>query len=189
MDAVDESLAIARLPTAWKGFTMGLGVTVYLQLALLATGGETYAEAHKATMEKGCPLVVMVGATWCPACQKMKNFVIPEVKRQGGLQKVAFAEVDVDEESALGSQLTRGGLLPQILMYRKTPQGWWLRRLVGGQDTQAVKRFIAQGVEDGDKPKAANDSSPGWIPRKPKPAEPRTASAAAAAETKRATIN
>ena len=46
-----------------------------------------------------------------------------------------------------------------------------------------------QALDDNDKPKAANDSSPGWIPRKPKPAEPRTASAAAAAETKRAAIN
>jgi hypothetical protein len=64
----------------------------------------------------------------------MKNSVIPEVRRQGGLHRVAFAQVDMDQEQELGTQLTGGGPLPQILMFRKTAQGWKLRRLVGGQD-------------------------------------------------------
>ena len=126
---------------------MGLGATIVLQLALLATSGETYAEAHKTTSEKGCPLVVVVGATWCPACQQMKTAVIPEVKRRGILQKVAYAEVDLDEDRELGAELTDGGPIPQIVMYRKTQLGWRLKRLIGGQDVRAIEQFIAQGVE------------------------------------------
>jgi thioredoxin-like negative regulator of GroEL len=126
---------------------MGLGATIVLQCALLATGGETYAEAHKATTEKGCPLVVVIGATWCPACQQLKSSVLPEVKRHGILQKVAFAQVDLDEDRELGKELTEGGPIPQIVMFRKTSLGWRLKRLIGGQDVRAVEDFINQGVD------------------------------------------
>ncbi len=161
-------------------------IIVCLEFAALATGGETYVEARKVTTEKGCPLVVMVGATWCPACQVMKNSVIPEVRRQGILQRVSFAAVDVDQEQELGSQLTKGGPLPQILMLRKTEQGWKLRRLVGGQDAQAVEKFIAQGIEADRKARPAG-SSPGWQPPREKLEEPRTASIKASQEADSAT--
>lgn len=133
---------------------MSLGLTVVLQAALLATGAETYSEAHKATTEKGYPLVVVVGARWCPACQEMKANVIPELKRHGVLHDVAFAQVDLDEEQALGTELTAGGPIPQIVVYRKTPLGWRLRRLIGGHDVRTVEQFIMQGaaVEDKSQP-------------------------------------
>lgn len=165
---------------------MTLSIIVCLELATLATGAETYAEARKVTTEKGCPLVVMVGATWCPACQEMKNRVIPEVRRQGILQRVAYAAVDMDQEQELGSQLTKGGPLPQILMFRKTEQGWKLRRLVGGQNAQAVEKFIAQGIEADSKTRSA-DSSPRWQPRRERLEEPRTASIKASQEGDSAT--
>ena len=166
---------------------MGLGATVALQLVLVATGGDTYAEAHKATAEKGCLLVVMVGATWCPACQHMKNSVIPEIKRQGILQNVAFAEVDLDQEQELGAELTHGGPIPQIVIYRKTPLGWRLGRLVGGQDVQTVEKFITQGLNDeaNERPK---DSSPGEQPRKQRPAKVAAATTATP-QAKSATIH
>lgn len=149
---------------------MSLGVTVVLQAALLTVGGDSYAEAHKATTEKGCPLVVVVGATWCPACQQLKKDVLPEVKRHGVLRNVAFAEVDLDEERELGSELTEGGPIPQIVVYRHTPLGWRLRRLIGGQDVRTVEQFILQGVRDDDKDKAGADS-PKKPPEKQTPAQ------------------
>jgi thiol-disulfide isomerase/thioredoxin len=150
---------------------MTLSITLCLQLAVLTTGGETYAEAFKATSEKGCPLVVMVGATWCPACQTMKNSVIPEVRRQGHLRKVAFAEVDLDQEQELGKKLTGGGPLPQLLIFWKTEQGWKSRRLIGGRDAQAVEKFIVQRSEDDSKPQSTGGRS-----RDEKLGEARTAS-------------
>jgi len=91
-----------------------------LQAALLATSGETYTEAHKATTEKGCPLVVVVGATWCPACQQLKEKCCRS-ETAWFLRNVAFAHVDLDEEHELGTELTNGGPIPQIVVYRKTP--------------------------------------------------------------------
>lgn len=125
---------------------MSLGLVVVMQAAFLAGSAETYSEAHKATTEKGYPLVVVVGASWCPACQEMKTKVIPELKRDGVLKDVAFAQVDLDEETELATKLTDGGPIPQIVVYRKTPVGWRLRRLIGGHDVRTVERFILQGV-------------------------------------------
>ncbi len=127
---------------------MSLGLVVVLQVVFLGGGSESYGEAHKATIEKGYPLVVVVGATWCPACQEMKLKVIPELKRGGILQNVAFAQVDVDEETELAAKLTEGGPIPQIVVYRKTPSGWRLRRLIGGHDLRTVEQFILRGVAD-----------------------------------------
>ena len=150
---------------------MSLGLTVVLQAAILATSAETYSEAHKATTEKGVPLVVVVGATWCPACQEMKTSVIPELKRHGVLHDVAFAQVDLDEEKELGTELTEGGPIPQIVVYRKTSLGWRLRRLIGGHDVRTVEDFIAQGVAADEKAKAQP------APAKP-PAKDKTEKAA-----------
>ena len=161
---------------------MGLGVTIVLQTALLATAGETYSEAHKATTEKGCPLVVVVGATWCPACKDLKDNVIPEVKRHGLLRNVAFAQVDLDQEHDLGAELTEGGPIPQIVVYRKTPLGWLLRRMVGGHDVKSVEEFIVNGIDADEKgnPKPSPAKNPG----KDKPVKAAPASAKTTADAK-----
>jgi len=131
---------------------MSLGLVVVLQAAFLAGSAETYSEAHKTTTEKGYPLVVVVGASWCPACQELRSKVIPELKRHGVLHDVAFAQVDLDEEKELATKLTEGGPIPQIVVYRKTPLGWRLRRLIGGHDVRTVEQFILQGVADEEAP-------------------------------------
>ena len=118
-----------------------------LQISLAASDvGETYAQARRTTTETGRPLVIMVSADWCAACREMKETVIPEVKQGGSFEKVSFAVVDLDREQKLGQQLIRGGLIPQLLMYRRTPAGWRLRRLIGGQSKKTVENFIAEGI-------------------------------------------
>jgi thioredoxin-like negative regulator of GroEL len=125
---------------------MSLGISIVAQAALLLTGGETYAEAYQKTSTCQCPLVVIVGAEWCAACKVMKDRVIPEVRRNGILCKVAYAAVDLDEERELGTELTNGGPIPQLVVYRKTHSGWCVRRLVGGHSVQKVEEFIAESV-------------------------------------------
>ena len=154
---------------------MGILVTVAFHLSLAATGG-TYAEAHRTTTETGRPLVVMVGATWCHACQQMKSSVLPEIKRQGILQKVAFAEVDLDEEHELGTELTSGGPIPQLVMYRKTPLGWRFARLIGHQEVSAVEKFIAEGLA-ADPSATPAPRSPDRNPTRRQPAKVATAPA------------
>jgi thioredoxin-like negative regulator of GroEL len=165
---------------------MGILVTISFHLALAATG-DTYAEAHKITTDTGRPLVVMVGATWCPACQQMKSSVVPEIKRQGILQKVAFAEVDLDEEGALGAELTRGGPIPQIVMYRKTPLGWRFARLIGRQEVSAVEKFIAEALAD-DPAATPDPRSPDGNSNRRQPAKVATVPAKSATQAKGKTV-
>jgi len=114
-----------------------------LQLSILAPGADTYAEAYRLTAKTGRPMVVMVGAEWCPACKAMETNVIPQVRRRGVLGRVAFAIVDLDRQRNLGRTLTRGGPIPQLLMFRRSRDGWRLSRLVGGQSAPQVEAFIA----------------------------------------------
>ena len=62
--------------------------------ALGANEGETYADAHQATMKTGKPMLVMVSTEWCPACQVMKRRIMPQIRERGLLRRVAFATVN-----------------------------------------------------------------------------------------------
>jgi thiol-disulfide isomerase/thioredoxin len=141
-----------------------LAMTAMLQISLLAAGAtdvssKNYADASKETVENGKPLVILVGAEWCPACRAMKTSVLPEVAAHGGLKSVAFACVNTDEQSALANKLCEGNLIPQLVMYEKTADGWKLKRLVGGQSVSAVEDFIGANKPQSvaGKPQAAPD--------------------------------
>ncbi len=118
-----------------------------LQASVLATGAETYTDAHRATAETGQPMVVMVGADWCPACQAMEQNIIPQVRRRGIFRRVSFAIVNVDHERELATQLTSGGPIPQLIVYHQTTTGWRRRALIGGQTVETVESFIGEAVQ------------------------------------------
>lgn len=124
-----------------------LSLHAVLQVSILLTGAETYAEAHRVTTETGQPMVVLVGADWCPACQRMEKSVLPQLRRRGVLGKVAFAIVNLDRQRTLGRQLTGGGPIPQLVMYRRTNNGWKRRKLIGAQSVSKTETFIQQGVK------------------------------------------
>jgi thioredoxin-like negative regulator of GroEL len=124
-----------------------------VQTAILATGAEaapaaaeSYAEARRTTTETGKPIVVMVGTDWCSPCQMMKKTILPQVREHGLLRKVAFALVNPDRDRDLAEKLTGGGPIPQLVMFRKTANGWMRRKLVGGQDVETVEQFITEGL-------------------------------------------
>jgi thioredoxin-like negative regulator of GroEL len=142
-----------------------------LQASVLATGAETYADAHRATAETGQPMVVMVGADWCPACQAMEQNIIPQVRQRGILRRVAFAIVNVDRERELATQLTSGGPIPQLITYHKTANGWRRRVLIGGQTVETVESFIGEAVQANvaaaPKPQSPKPTTPAAAPQKP----------------------
>ena len=115
-------------------------------MALGAADADSYAAAHKTTMETGKPMVVMVSTEWCAPCQMMKKTVIPQVRRRGLLRKVAFAIVNPDRDGELAEQITGGGPVPQLVMFRKTADGWKREKLIGGQSVETVEQFIKDGV-------------------------------------------
>ena len=57
------------------------------------------------------------------------------------------------------SKLTGGGPVPQLVMYRKTPNGWLRRKLIGGQSVEAVEEFINEAVARTRRGKAATKRS------------------------------
>lgn len=125
-----------------------------VQTTILATGieaappaeVETYAEARQTTTETGKPMVIMVSTDWCPPCQVMKKTVLPRVRERGLLRRVAFAVVNPDHDRDLAEKLTGGGPIPQLVMFRKTANGWMRKKLVGGQSVETVEQFIADGL-------------------------------------------
>jgi thiol-disulfide isomerase/thioredoxin len=124
-----------------------------VQASLLAVGVdatsvslESYTEAHKKVSETGKPLVVMVSTDWCAPCQTMKKEVMPQVREHGVLRKVVFAIVNPDRDRDLAEEITGGGPIPQLVMFRKKGDGWVRKKLVGGQSVESVEQFIADGV-------------------------------------------
>jgi thioredoxin-like negative regulator of GroEL len=143
--------------------------------ALGANDSENYADAHEQAVKKGQPIVVMVSTEWCGPCQVMKKTIIPQVRQHGLLRRVAFAIVNPDHDRDLAMQLTGGGPVPQLVMYRMTSEGGWLRRkLIGGQTVEAVEEFINQGIAK-DEAKTPDKSTEGAAKKGPPAGAPHAA--------------
>jgi thioredoxin-like negative regulator of GroEL len=125
----------------------GLAATVLLQAALLTTGAQSYEEAFKEHEESGKPLLVMVGADWCPACVSMKSGTLAKMERSGKLKGVAFSMLNLDRQERVARKMMNGGTVPQLILYTKTDKGWNKQQLVGPQSEQEVQRFIGSAVE------------------------------------------
>ncbi len=126
-----------------------LTLNMLLSAAALTAGANDYATAFKQTEETGKPLVVLVGADWCPGCRTMKYSTLPEVEKKGALGKVAFAYVNTDADSALAGKLMKGGSIPQLVMFQKKSDGSWTRKqLTGAQSAGSVEAFLNVGEPD-----------------------------------------
>jgi len=122
--------------------------SIVLQASIAATGASTYPTAYQQATETGRPLVVLVGADWCPACVQMKNNVIPQLEKQGGLEKVNFCCINTDQQNDLAKKLMRGGSIPQLIMFRRTRNGGWLRKqLNGAQSITETQSFVSVPAE------------------------------------------
>jgi thioredoxin-like negative regulator of GroEL len=120
-----------------------LVMAVLLQASVATSGEKTYAEAYHQSAKSGRPLVVMLGADWCPACVKLKKNIMPQVAHKGGLKGVELAYVDVDKEPALAKQLVKGGSIPQLVRFEKGPKGWESKHMIGAQSVGKVTQFVS----------------------------------------------
>lgn len=139
---------------------LGVAASLLIQVSLVASTADTYTVAHQRTVETGEPLVVLIGADWCPACQTMKTDIIPQAQRRGLLRRVAFAVVNTDYEPTVARQLMRGESIPQLVMYRKTSEGWKRRHLTGAQSLDALSTFLnTPSTEESPRVSRSNDAS------------------------------
>jgi thioredoxin-like negative regulator of GroEL len=121
--------------------------TVLLQAAILTTGAQPYEEAFKDHEANGKPLLVMVGADWCPACQTMKTGTLARMERSGKLRRVAFSILNTDRDEKVAGRVMKGGTIPQLIMFTRNADGKWDRQqLTGAQSEQAVEHMIDEAV-------------------------------------------
>ena len=119
-----------------------LTMNMLLSAVALSAGSQDYATAFKHTEETGKPLVVLIGADWCPGCRTMKHSTMPQIEKGGSLKKVAFAYVNTDHDKALAGKLMKGGSIPQLVMFQKTNKGWTRKQLTGAQSSSSVEEFL-----------------------------------------------
>lgn len=119
-----------------------LALTVALQAVLLAAPEQDYSAAYQKSLDSGRPLVVLLGADWCPACLTMKNSILPQITQQGGLKEVEFTYVDIDRQSKLAEVLARARSIPQLIRFERRPSGWVSGMLLGAQSPEKVTSFV-----------------------------------------------
>ncbi len=107
----------------------------------------TYKTAYAEATQTGKPLVVLVGADWCPGCRVMHNSTIPQAAQKGLLKDVTFVNVNTDHDGQLARQMLVGGSIPQLVMYYQTPQGWQKKHLTGTQSLHTIESFVKVGVD------------------------------------------
>ena len=117
-----------------------------LQTWIAAPSPATYNEAYRIATEENRPMLVLVGAEWCPACVSMKRSTMPRMAQSGKLDEVVFTIVDTDRESKLASQLMRGSSIPQLILFWEAEDGWHRTQLTGAQDPGTVEALIARAT-------------------------------------------
>ena len=107
-----------------------------------------YAAAYQEAMNAKKPLMVVVGAKWCPACKVLKSSTIQPMLTTGDLDDVSLALIDRDKQPELAQRLTKGDqLLPQIIVFNQTDAGQWERRkLIGYQPRQPIRNLIRRAI-------------------------------------------
>ncbi len=110
-----------------------------------------YATAYRESVAQDKPLLVVVGAPWCPACNALKQTTIQPMALTGELDDVSVVLLNRDNDPALVNQLTKGEkMLPQITMYTKgDTEKWERKRLMGYQPKQPVRNLIRKAVSLG----------------------------------------
>ncbi|MBU6239648.1 MAG: thioredoxin family protein [Planctomycetes bacterium] len=127
--------------------------TLALFAVLLGQGSDSgeeslaYEAAYRKAQEEKKPLVVLVGAEWCPACKTMKVETIETMKKAGELKEVVYTQLDKDAHPELAEQVMQGKTLPQIVVFSESESGWKRFSLTGMQTPRRVKELIRKASE------------------------------------------
>ncbi|TWU56535.1 Thioredoxin [Rubripirellula tenax] len=108
---------------------------------------QKYAEAYEQSVTEQKPLMVVVGAPWCPACNVLKDTTIKQMAQTGELDSVSLAVINKDDDPELVKQLTGGDkMLPQIIVFTQEDGRWQRRKLMGYQPKQPVRSLIRKAL-------------------------------------------
>ncbi|GAB4127312.1 MAG: thioredoxin family protein [Thermogutta sp.] len=106
----------------------------------------SYKDAYQRARKEHLPLVVFVGAEWCPACRRMEQSVIPNLPASPIYRDAVFARVDYDQDTKLAEAITGGGALPQIVIFPPQGSSEKARRVIGAQPVEKLFQFLRDGL-------------------------------------------
>ena len=108
---------------------------------------QSYAQAYTESLAEKKPLLVVVGAPWCPACRVLKETTLKPMATTGELDDVSFVVINRDENPTLAAKLTQGEkMIPQIILYTPSENGWQRRKLRGFQPKQPIRSLIQNAL-------------------------------------------
>jgi len=125
----------------------GLTAALVMQAMLLSPQSQSYEQAYAKSAESGRPLLVMIGAPWCPACVTMKQTTIPAMQKAGDFEGVELTIIDAGQNEELASQLMKVTSIPQLILFEHNGQGGWKRsQLIGSQPTSRIKTMLRTAI-------------------------------------------
>lgn len=117
---------------------------IALHVLLLTGTTPTYEQALKLAQKQDKPLLVFVGADWCPGCQTMKNDQLPMIVREGIFKNLVFTMVNTDQQPELSRRLLSVSSIPQLILFVKGGTGWHRSELIGVHNADSVRHFLAE---------------------------------------------
>jgi thioredoxin-like negative regulator of GroEL len=139
---------------------MGYLTALVVMQAAVAASPTSYHTALAEAQEKQQPLLVLVGAEWCPGCRTMKHSVLPQMASRGALKSVSLATIDTDHEMDLARQLMRGSTIPQLVAFSRAADGQWHREQITGATSGAA---VAALIERASKKQQVMDATPAAV--------------------------
>jgi thiol:disulfide interchange protein len=123
-------------------------VQVILTLVLAVNGASskalTYEQALEQAQKDNKPILVVVGAKWCAACEVMKRETIEPMKAAGELKDVVVTYLDKDQRPELAQQLMKGETLPQVVMFCKEKDQWRRLSVTGMQTKPRLQELLGR---------------------------------------------
>jgi thioredoxin-like negative regulator of GroEL len=130
-------------------------VSVFLAVVLSSVTSDpslqqNYADAYQQSVKEEKPLMVVVSAPWCHACNVLKESTIKPMAESGELDDVSLTVINQDDDPELAKELTEGEqMLPQIIVYTKDNGRWKRRKLMGYQPKQPVRSLLRRALHKG----------------------------------------
>lgn len=106
-----------------------------------------YEAAYRKARDERKPLLILVGADWCPACKTLKTDTMVPMKESGALNEVVYTQLDKDAHPELASEVMQGKMLPQLVVFTQSDAGWKRFSLTGMQTESRVKELIRKASE------------------------------------------
>lgn len=124
-------------------------MNILLIATMLALGADYDAKLAEAERTQQ-PLLVVVGATWCGPCRRLKNVTIPRARRRGYLDDVVYAHVDYDHDRRIAEPIVRRteqSGIPVMALYWKEAGRWKAKYHVGGISLEQLRNFLEPQTE------------------------------------------